>query len=129
MVVLVREIIASITVVRRTELPPPSLAGEGGGGGSCPESVPGSGPLPNPPPQAGEGTASGAARFHQFLIFRGARELISNHRRRQLPAGEMGRQIVDHQLADGGAGLNRRAAVVGLQQHIGQCEEIRRNPW
>jgi hypothetical protein len=35
---------------------PLPLAGEGGGGGSRSESVPWNCPLPDPPPQAGEGT-------------------------------------------------------------------------
>ncbi len=64
---LVREIIALIAVKPRSELPIPRLRGRGGEGGRAASPRRGSGSLPNPPPQAGERTVSGAAIFRQFL--------------------------------------------------------------
>jgi hypothetical protein len=45
-----------IRVIERPFLLPLPLAGEGWGGGPCSKSVPWHCPLPDPPPQAGEGT-------------------------------------------------------------------------
>jgi hypothetical protein len=35
--------------------------------------------------------------------------------------------VVDHELADGGAGFDRGAALMGLYDHIGQFQQRRRN--
>src|SRR5262249_44179864 len=66
---------------------------------------------------------------HRYPSRTAPANLMSRHRCRKLSTGEMRRQVVNHQLAHRGAGLDRRAAMMWLQQDIGQFEEIRRDAW